>query len=164
MSTPRRPARLAVYSESGTFYPRELTELDGKLYFTNDSGSDTVIADSNATITIKNSAGQVLDTVKPATGGEITLDIPTTETYTATIGTTWSGSAAPYTQTISVPGMLSTDNPIVDIVLNNSYDSSQAALEQYGKIYRITTANNSITVYANEKTESSISIQLKCIR
>ena len=98
-------------------------------------------------------------------GDNIDLEgVATTETYTATIGTTWSGSAAPYTQTISVPGMLSTDNPIVDIVLNNSYDSSQAALEQYGKIYRITTANNSITVYANEKTESSISIQLKCIR
>ena len=98
-------------------------------------------------------------------GDNIDLEgVATTETYTATIGTTCSGSAAPYTQTISVPGMLSTDNPIVDIVLNNSYDSSQAALEQYGKIYRITTANNSITVYANEKTESSISIQLKCIR
>ena len=81
VSTPRRPARLAVYSESGTFYPRELTELNGKLYFTNDSGSDTVMADSNATITIKNSAGQVLGTVKPATGGEITLDIPDVSKY-----------------------------------------------------------------------------------
>ena len=87
-----------------------------------------------------------------------------TVTYKVNIGTTWSGSAAPYTQTISVSGMLATDNPIVDVTPDSTYDTAVSQVEAWGNIHRITTAANSITVYANDKTEVAIPIQLKCIR
>ena len=87
-----------------------------------------------------------------------------TVTYKVNIGTAWSGSAAPYTQTISVSGMLATDNPIVDVTPDSTYDTAVSQVEAWGNIHRITTAANSITVYANDKTEVAIPIQLKCIR
>ena len=85
-------------------------------------------------------------------------------TYTAAVGTTWTGSEAPYTQTITVSGMTATDNPIVDVVLNSDYDTATTELEEYAKIYKITTAANSITVYATDKTENAINIQLKVVK
>ena len=85
-------------------------------------------------------------------------------TYTASITTTWSGSAAPYTQTITVSGMSANDNPIVDIVPDSDYDTAVEQMYEYNKIYRITTALNSITVYATEPTEVAIPIQLKCVK
>lgn len=89
----------------------------------------------------------------------------TTKVYTATIGTSWSGSAAPYTQTISVSGMLSTDTPIVDINFSSiAYSNKEAVVTAWSSIYRITTSTNSITVYADEKTTTSVPIQLKVIR
>ena len=87
-----------------------------------------------------------------------------TVTYKVNIGTAWSGSAAPYRQTISVSGMLASDNPIVDVTPDSTYDTAVSQVEAWGNIHRITTAANSITVYANDKTEVAIPIQLKCIR
>lgn len=84
--------------------------------------------------------------------------------YTATIGTSWTGSAAPYTQSITVSGILATDTPIVDVKCSGTYATDQTYITQWGKIYRITTAANRITVYATEKTTSNVPISIKCIR
>ena len=84
--------------------------------------------------------------------------------YQATIGTSWTGSAAPYTQTITVTGIKSTDAPIVDVNLSTiAYADKDAVVEDYAKIYRITTADNSITVYADDVTSVAVPIQLKVV-
>lgn len=89
----------------------------------------------------------------------------TTTVYTATIGASWNGSAAPYTQTVSVPGILSTDTPIVDINFSSiAYSNKEAVVTAWSSIYRITTSNNSITVYADDKTTTAVPIQLKVVR
>jgi hypothetical protein len=80
--------------------------------------------------------------------------------YTATIGTTWAGDAAPYTQTITMSGIKTGDDPIVDLILSDDYDISQIQLEEWGKIYRITTSDDAITVYAEEPTSVILNIQL----
>ncbi|WP_301067050.1 hypothetical protein [uncultured Duncaniella sp.] len=85
-------------------------------------------------------------------------------TYNASIGTSWTGSSAPYTQTITVSGILASDNPIVDCVLSSTYSTAKAQLEAYSNIYQITTAANSITVRATAKTTTTVPIQLLCIR
>lgn len=86
----------------------------------------------------------------------------TVKSYTVTIGTSWSGSAAPYTQSVTVSGILATDEPIVDLITTtNNYESE---IENYGKIFKITTSANKITVYATEKTTASISCKLKVVR
>ena len=93
----------------------------------------------------------------------VTKKNPST-TYTAAVGTTWTGDAAPYTQTIDVSGIAASDNPIVDVVLSDDYDTATTELGEYAKIYKITTAANSITVYATEATENAINIQLKVVK
>lgn len=87
-----------------------------------------------------------------------------TTTYSATIGTTWTGVAAPYTQTVNVVGILATDNPLVDVVLSDTYATAVSQQEDWAKIFRITTAAGSITVYATEQTTVALTIQLKVVR
>lgn len=87
------------------------------------------------------------------------------EIYTCTIGTNWSGSSAPYTQTISVPGILASDVPIVDYMPTGNYATDSAAEEAFmSGIHRVTTANGSITVYFHEQSEVSIPIRLYVVR
>ena len=86
------------------------------------------------------------------------------KTYTANVSTTWTGTEAPYRQTISVVGMTSNDNPIVDVVPSTTYETAKTQISEYGKIYKITTSTDSITVYATEKTETVVPIQLKCVK
>lgn len=80
--------------------------------------------------------------------------------YTAQIGTTWSGSSAPYTQTIIVPGIQASDNPIVDMIPSASFATAEKEMDAWASIYNITTAENSITVYAKDKTTQAINIRL----
>lgn len=90
----------------------------------------------------------------------------TTQALLATITTTWTGTEAPYTQTIAVTGIQALDNPIVDIDLSSIsvYADQQAVLTDWAKIYRISTQSNHITIYATEKTMVVIPIQLKVVR
>jgi len=80
---------------------------------------------------------------------------------TATILTSWVGSVAPFSQDISITGVLSTDKPIIDIVMSGDYVNDKLIEEEWNKIYRIVTGSNKITVYADEKTTLVIPIQLK---
>ena len=82
---------------------------------------------------------------------------------TATLDTNWSGSAAPYTKTITVSGILATDTPIIDIVMSGTYSTDEARIEAWGYIYRAVTANGSITFYATEKPTVSLPIQMKVV-
>lgn len=83
---------------------------------------------------------------------------------TATLDTTWSGTSAPYTKTVSVSGILSTDTPIIDVVMSGTYATDEARSEAWGYIYRAVTANDSITFYAMEKPTVSLPIQIKVVR
>lgn len=84
--------------------------------------------------------------------------------YTANIGTTWTGSAAPYTQEITVTGITANDKPLVDVTMSGTYTTDQARLAEWNKIYRIVTAANKITVYATAKTTAELPIQLQVVR
>lgn len=84
--------------------------------------------------------------------------------YNVTLDTTWSGSSAPFSKTQTVTGILATDTPIVDVVMSGTYATDEARQEAWSNIYRITTANNSITLYAKEKPTVNLPIQLKVVR
>lgn len=84
---------------------------------------------------------------------------------TATLSTAWTGSSAPYTQTVSVAGILSSDNPVVDVVLSSDAAASALILQAWAKVSRITTANGSITAYCYDtKPSVAIPIQMKAVR
>ena len=81
--------------------------------------------------------------------------------HSATITTEWEGESAPYTQAIIVSEMTMDDNPVVDLVLSDDYETSQSQLKEWSKIYRIVTRDSAIMVYATAPTDIDLSIQLK---
>lgn len=87
-----------------------------------------------------------------------------TKYFTATIGTTWTGSEAPYTQDVTISGLLSTDKPIIDLLASTTWATAEAQLEAWANIFKIVAGANKITVYASEKTTTDIPIQLGVAR
>ena len=90
----------------------------------------------------------------------------TTATYTASVTTSWTAnSGGGYYKTVSVSGILATDNPVADIVLGSDIDANALYLEAWALVTRITTASNSITLYANgDAPETAFTCQLKVVR
>lgn len=76
----------------------------------------------------------------------------------------WTGDAAPYTNIVTVPGLLEDDDPDVDIIPSDTLETAEAETEAYADIYRMTTAENTLTVLAREKPTVDINIQLKAVR
>jgi len=87
-----------------------------------------------------------------------------TLTFNATLNTSWSGSNPPYSKSVTVTGILSTDNPIIDVVMSGTYATDEARQEAWGYVYRAVTGNNSITFYATEKPTVNLPIQIKVVR
>lgn len=90
----------------------------------------------------------------------------TTVTYTVSVDTTWTeNSAGGYYKTVPVSGMLESDNPIADVILGADVEANALYLEAWGCVTRITTAENSITLYANgDAPSAAFDIQLKVVR
>ena len=76
----------------------------------------------------------------------------------------WSASA-PYTQTLTVTGMLASDKPIVDYVPNSSSATRIKELESFAFISRLQTANNSITITCDsDKPTTLLVLALRVVR
>lgn len=86
--------------------------------------------------------------------------------YTATIPTTGWSASAPYTQTISVVGMLATDaNFPVSPVYSSTLAIRQAQQEAWGKVSMIEAGADSITVTCDEEVPTeAIPIQIMVVR
>lgn len=84
--------------------------------------------------------------------------------YSGTLSTSWSGSKAPYTQAVTVSGILATDRPIVDYTNSGTYATDQSREEGWLNIYRAVTAANKITFYAHEKPKVSIPFTAQVVR
>ena len=83
---------------------------------------------------------------------------------TATLATgSWLGSAAPYTNTVSVSGMTSTDTPIIALNLESNTAASTVRTTQkcWSFVTKITSGNGSITAYAYQKPSVNIPIVIK---
>ena len=80
----------------------------------------------------------------------------------ATITTTWTGSSAPYTQTVTVSGMLSTQTPVISPVYSATLATALLQKEAWNMVGKIITNNGSITVTCFEdKPITAIPIQIK---
>jgi len=85
-------------------------------------------------------------------------------TKTATFVTSeWKGSSAPFQNSISVSGIVSTDTPIVALNLANNTTSANAILahQAWSYINSIVTGNGTITAYANKKPTVDLPIIIK---
>ena len=117
-------------------------------------------------------AGGTLVSVNGQVGKDITLDYEDVGAasapahYTVTLAAeSWTGSAAPYTQTVNVTGILASDRPIVDAALTGTSSTDKAILKAWGLVSRIVTADGSITATCyDEKPEVDIPFQMEVIR
>lgn len=108
-------------------------------------------------VTAAKLAGSAVTAPKIADGAVSTV-------YTATLDTTWSGSAAPYTKVQTISGILASDKPIIDLVPSATFADAEAQEEAWANVYRAVTSANTITFYAKEKPTVSIPVQVRCIR
>jgi len=101
-----------------------------------------------------------------AVGTEKLAQDAVTGLYTLSVGTgdTWRGESAPYTLTLSVPGLKETDRVIADLHLSDSLSTGQAEMSAYSRIYRMETAADAVTLYAWDRTTTGIEIQLLAVR
>lgn len=91
-------------------------------------------------------------------------NIAIAETYTATVATDWSGTAAPYSKAVTINGLLASDAPIIDLVASSTFATAETQIEAWGYVYRAVTADNTLTLYATEKPTVALPIQLKVVR
>lgn len=82
------------------------------------------------------------------------------------ISTGWSGSsAAGYTKTVTVTGMLATDVPIVGIILPTDLASAKNQASAFSNVSRIVANNNNVVLYAyNTAPSIAFTLQFLCIR
>ena len=86
------------------------------------------------------------------------------KTFTATVGTGWTGSG-PYTQTVAVSGILASDMPHVTPVYDADNTTAQAQREAWGCVSRGVAAAGGIQFTCFEdKPETAIPIQIEVMR
>lgn len=86
-------------------------------------------------------------------------------TTTATLSTTWSGSSAPYTQVLSVAGILSTDTPHIMPVYSTTNSTAIAQKEAWACVSKAITSDGKITFTCFEdKPTTAIPIQIEVNR
>lgn len=84
--------------------------------------------------------------------------------YTATIPAAgWTGSG-PYTNSVTVTGILASDRPDIDLVASGDFATAKSEIEAWGLVYRAVTAANSINFYATEKPTVALNVQIKAVR
>ena len=85
---------------------------------------------------------------------------------TTTIPASWTGSAEPYTQTISVPGILATDTPhIMPVYTDPNYSVTLAQIEGWSKIVSAFSGDGVIAFCCRpDKPAVAIPIQIEVMR
>ncbi len=85
-----------------------------------------------------------------------------TTLYSGTLGTSWAASGEIFTQSVSVSGILASDTPVLDLICSTS--NFEAEQEAWGKVFKAVCSANTITFYASEATEVSVSFNAKVVR
>jgi hypothetical protein len=89
----------------------------------------------------------------------------TTADYIGTITSGgWSGTG-PFTKAVTVNGITSTDNPILDLNLSNvTFANVPATQTAWGKVYRGVTTTNTITFHSTEALTVAMPFTAKVVR
>ena len=127
------------------------------------TSSDTVKVDTSGTTLFQGLSNltEVLNKLDDVVSSKVGM-----YTYYAAPTANYSGSAAPYTQTVSVPGILASDEPFVGLIPDaTNVTTAQNQEKAWGNVSRIVTNNNSITIYCNKKKpEVALNLRLVVFR
>ena len=121
-----------------------------------------------ANIGAKTSGGQnttlqaVLDTLLTRTDGDVSVEY--NGTLTTSDWTASEGDVAPYTQEVTISGVLATDSPIIDLVASDTYSTAVSEDEAWSKIYKAVADSGTITFYAKDEPTVALNFKARCIR
>lgn len=160
---------LAIGGGSGNLFwkgARVATVDDIPYAFNNVKIGSTAISADSTTDTLTLAAGSHITLTPDATNDKVTISASSTE-YTVSVPTTGWTTDSTYGNkvTITVSGVTAGSNPVADVVLNGStLAANKTLLEQWSYISKITTAANSVTLYAFETVPTTaFSILMKFI-
>ena len=86
-------------------------------------------------------------------------------TATATIPSTWSGDAAPYTQSVTVEGILESDKPHISPVYSETMEEALNQIDAWAMVNKAVASENTITFYCFDyKPDIAIPIQIEVNR
>ena len=125
------------------------------------SSADIVMLDENKVHGLGDNLETAMKTLNDKAEGKAN-----TTTLKATIkASAFTGGTSPYKQTISVKGILDTDNPIAGVLYDEDTEIALKQREAWGNVSRIKCNKDSITVYCYEdKPTTDVPIQLKVVR
>ena len=107
------------------------------------------------------------DTVAHVTAGDKTDWDGKAERYefTAAVTTTWVGASAPYTQAVTVTGILADDDPIINPVYSATNATAILEKSAWGNVGKVVTTLNTITLTCfEEKPVTAFNLQLLVVR
>lgn len=144
---------------SGNFAPLAFS-LDGYLEIFAKTKPAAAVTIPIATVIVNGGNGRGITNATPGiTAGTVSKQ------FTATIPADgWTGTAAPYSNAVTVTGLLATDSPIVDMIPSETYAMAEQEIDGYATIYRMTAANNQLTAYATDKPTVDLAIQIRVVR
>lgn len=126
------------------------------------STSDLQALSSVLVSLINEKADQIaLDAVNTTVEGK--ADAP--KTFTATLSASSWGTTKPFRQSVTVSGILSTDEPFTDIKLTDNATTATQELQSWGCVTDIKTSNNLISVVClDNKPTANMTIRMRVIR
>lgn len=135
-----------------------------------DLTEDTVTSDSLLSgVTAHTASGERVSgtAVIPTKVSELENDagFATKKVYTITLASSWSGSAAPYTQSVAVEGILATDNPHITPIYSDTLITAIAEQEAWNCVSKAETAADTITFTCfADKPTIAVSLQIEVNR
>lgn len=101
-----------------------------------------------------------------AAAARAALGCATRAYYTCEVNTSWSAnSSGGYMKTCSISGILASDVPVVGVVLSSDVSAATLQGQAFSCVNRITTAANSITLYAfKTQPTQAFTLQLLVLR
>ena len=87
------------------------------------------------------------------------------DTSCTLLASSWTGAAAPYTQTVNVTGILATDKPILDVSVSDTVATGVSETEQWANITKATAGAGAITFSCyEEKPDIDLTVNVKVVR
>ena len=143
------PFMILVHDNTGLSGVKEIMEV-GSIDKTTKTFSN-VLRGREGTTAVSHSAGSGVECVWTAGTHQELADKPFS--FTGTLTTSgWTGTSAPYTQTVTVTGILaSAPPPVIDVELSSTWSTALTEEEAWSLIKRVTYTDNSLTFYASAK-------------
>lgn len=76
----------------------------------------------------------------------------------------WNGSTAPYTQEVTISGMLASDKPKIGLIASAAYETAEEEREAWGYILDAETSENTLIFRAVSKPEIKLNFQCEVNR